>query len=129
MTEVLRRADYLSLHMPLTEDTCHIIDARAIQQMKPGAVIINVSRGGLLDEDAVADAVESGQLAGAGLDVTEIEPLPPDNRLLSVAGVIVTPHVAWLSDGARQELQRKAADEVVRVFIGSRPRNQVNTIH
>jgi D-3-phosphoglycerate dehydrogenase len=121
--EVIRTADFLSLHVPLNVGTRHLLDAETIGEMRSGSIIINVSRGGLIDEEALADGIESGHLGGAGLDVTESEPLPPGHRLLSLPRVILTPHVAWLSSGARAELQRKTAEEALTVLRGDSPRH------
>jgi D-3-phosphoglycerate dehydrogenase / 2-oxoglutarate reductase len=114
--ELLAGSDFVSLHLPLTPDTRHLIDAGALGAMKRGAVLINVSRGGLIDEDALAEALRAGHLGGAGLDTMENEPLRPDSRLLEAPGLILTPHVAWLSAGARRALQRGAAEEAARLL-------------
>lgn len=116
---LLRRADILSLHVPLTPETRHMIGARELALMAPGSLVINIGRGGLLDEDALVDALHSGHIAGAALDVTEIEPLPLDSPLLDAPNVILTPHVAWVSDVALQDLKRLTAENALRL-IGAR---------
>lgn len=104
--EVLRSADVISLHCPLTEETRGLIGARELGMMRRGAMLINTARGGLIDEAALADALRSGHLAGAAVDVLSTEPPRADNPLLApgIPGLIVTPHVAWASREARQRL-------------------------
>lgn len=95
--ELLEVSNLLTLHLPLLESTHHIIDSRAIHLMPDGAVLVNVSRGGLVDEDALAQALTSGKLAGAALDVFETEPLPHESPLRSSPNLLLSPHVAWYS--------------------------------
>ena len=95
--DVLAEADVLSLHIPLTQDTTGLIDADRLARMKPGAVLINTARGGLVDEDALVRALASGQLAGAGLDVFATEPASAENPLLHLDNVVLAPHAAWLT--------------------------------
>jgi phosphoglycerate dehydrogenase-like enzyme len=95
--ELVARADIVSLHVPLTEETQHMIDADALASMKPGAILVNPARGGLVDEAALIDALKSGSLRAAGLDTFEQEPTPADNPLLALDNVVVTPHVAWFT--------------------------------
>jgi phosphoglycerate dehydrogenase-like enzyme len=97
LDELLARSDIVSLHLPLNAETARIIDAAAIAKMKPGAILINTARGGLVDEPALVAALTSGRLAAAGLDVFADEPVPPGNPLLALDNVILTPHVAWLT--------------------------------
>ncbi|HEX6548912.1 MAG TPA: C-terminal binding protein [Candidatus Dormibacteraeota bacterium] len=123
LDELLSSSDFVSLHVPLTGATRHLLDRRGLALMKPGSILVNVGRGGLVDEAALAEALESGHLAAAGLDVTEVEPLPPDHRLRSVPNLLLTPHVAWYSTGAQRELQVKAAEEVARALLGEPLRN------
>ena len=94
---LLRESDVVSLHVPLTAETERLIDADAIDRMKPGAVLVNTARGALVDEAALAAALRRGRLGGAGLDVFETEPVPPDSPLLGFDNVVVTPHLAWLT--------------------------------
>ncbi|MGH7903843.1 MAG: C-terminal binding protein [Candidatus Dormibacteraceae bacterium] len=119
---LLAESDFVSLHPSLGPGTRRMLDAGAIARMKPGSVLINVGRGGLVDEDALAAALHGGQLAGAGIDVVDPEPPASGAAILSAPNLIVTPHVAWFSIGARLELQRKAAEEVARVLRGEPPR-------
>ncbi|MEE9416820.1 MAG: 2-hydroxyacid dehydrogenase [Acidimicrobiales bacterium] len=97
LEELLARADVLSLHLPLDDDTHHLIDAVAIASMKRGAVLVNTARGALVDESALVEALTSGHLRAAALDTFEAEPTPPDNPLLRLDNVVVTPHIAWLT--------------------------------
>jgi len=97
LPDLLARADIVSLHVPLDSETQHMIDAKALASMKPGAVLINTARGGLVDEAALIDALQHGPLRAAGLDTFEQEPTPTDNPLLHLDNVVVMPHVAWLT--------------------------------
>ena len=115
---ICREADVISLHLPLTPQTHHLIDARKLAAMKPTAILINTARGGLIDEAALAAALEEGRLLGAGLDVFGEEPLPSGNPLRSAPNCILSDHVAWYSEEALQDLQRKAAEEVHRALLG-----------
>ncbi len=126
LEEVFSCSDYLSLHAPLTEKTRHLVDADRLKRMKPTAILINTARGGLVDEDALAEALAAGRIAGAGLDVFETEPPPADHPLLSLPNVVLSGHVGWYSRDAVHELQRRAAEEVVRVLSGGTPHNWVN---
>lgn len=113
---LLRRADVVSLHVPLTPETRHMID---VSRMKPGSLLINIGRGGLVDEDALAAALRAGHLAGAALDVTEVEPLPVTSPLLDAPNLLLTPHVAWVSDVALEDLRCFTAEAALRL-IGAR---------
>lgn len=124
--EVLRTADVISLHTPLTEETYHLIDADALALTKPGVIIVNTSRGGVLDTNALLEALESGQVHGAGLDVLEEEPVPADHPLTRFERVILTPHSAFYSEESYAELKRRTAENAVDVLLGKRPRNLLN---
>jgi D-3-phosphoglycerate dehydrogenase len=127
LARLLAESDYVTLHCPLTAETHHLIDAVALARMKPTAVLVNTARGGLVDPAALAPALEAGRLAGAGLDVTEPEPLDGGSPLLRLDNVIVTPHAAWYSEEGRADLKRRVAEEAVRVLVrGEPPLNCVN---
>ena len=118
-------SDVVSLHCPLTPQTHHMVNARRLSQMKPAALLINTSRGPLVDEAALAEALDAGRIAGAGLDVLSTEPPSPDNPLLRAKNCYVTPHIAWATKAARQRLLDVAVDNV-RAFLEGAPRNVVN---
>ena len=109
--ELLRTSDVVSLHLPLTSGTRHLLDRKAIAGMKPRAVLINTSRGAVVDEDALVAALRDGRLAAAGLDVFEVEPVVPDNPLLGLDNVVLTPHVTWsTADTMRRYLAEAVAN-------------------
>ena len=122
---VLSRADIVSLHLPLTDETRGIIGADALARMKPGAILVNTSRGPLVDLDALGDALRKGTIGAAGLDVFDVEPLDA-SRVEGVPNLTVTPHMAYYSEEALAESQRKAATQVIKVLTGERPDYQVN---
>ena len=124
--ELLARSDYLSVHAPHNDETEHSINAAAFAQMKHTAIVINTARGPIIDEQALIEALRSGAIAGAGLDVLEQEPPAPDNPLLSMENVLVTPHVASASTRMRPETRRRAAREVALVLRGRWPMSCVN---
>lgn len=124
MDEALAMADIVSLHCPLTEATDKIVNAGFLRKMRAGSVLINTGRGGLVDEEALRDAVVSGHLSGAYLDVLSVEPPGEDNCLLGVPGVVVTPHVAWSSLEARTKLIEVSSRNLLTFFEGS-PENLV----
>jgi D-3-phosphoglycerate dehydrogenase len=109
---LLARSDFLSLHLPLNTTTARTIDRDALAGIKPGCVLVNTARGGLIDEAALVEALETGRLGGALLDVYQSAPLPPDSPLRRCRNVILTPHVAFYSEGALAELRRRAAERV-----------------
>jgi D-3-phosphoglycerate dehydrogenase len=123
--ELLKISDYISIHSPLLPETHHLFSTEVFRQMKPGAVIVNTSRGPVVDEAALAVALDAKQIAGAALDVLEQEP-PLSSPLFGRDNVILTPHTSFYSVESLEELQTKAAEEVVRVFSGQPPRNPVN---
>lgn len=118
LDDVIAQADILSLHLPLTPETRHMIGKAEIARMRKGAILINVSRGGLVDEMALAEALASGHLGGAGLDVFEKEPLPAGAPLRAVPNAIFSPHAAFFSDASVERLQRLAAEEGLRALKG-----------
>ena len=126
--ELLRAADYVTLHTPLTPETERMIDAGALRLMKPEAVLINTARGRLVDEAALLAAVRSGRLAAAALDVLAEEPPPADNPLLAEPRIAITPHSAWCSEEADQEVWHRAALEVARVLQGLNPLHGVTPL-
>ena len=125
-TDVLRLSDVVSLHCPLTEETKNLIGADELRQMKPGAILINTARGGLIDDHALLDALRSGHLAGAGIDVLRNEPPRDGNPLLDVdlPNLIVTPHNAWASRQAMQTLADQLIDNL-EAFVRGEPQNLV----
>ncbi|MBO9451161.1 C-terminal binding protein [Tropicibacter sp. R16_0] len=126
LEDLCRRADVVSLHAPLTPETRHILNAERIALMKPTSIVINVSRGGLVEEAALANALGEGRLFGAGIDVFEVEPVAQDNPLLRAPNTLLSDHAAWYSERSVEVLQRNAATEIARVLSGEAPRNWVN---
>jgi glycerate dehydrogenase len=122
---LFRQSDVISLHCPLTPQTRGLVNAQRLAWMKPTAFLLNSSRGQLVDEHALAQALDSGRIAGAGLDVLTVEPPPPNNPLLHAKNCIITPHFAWATYAARARLM-KVAVENVRAFLNGRPQNVVN---
>lgn len=124
--ELLERSDYLSVHTPLNAETHHLLDAAAFGRMKPSAVIINTARGGVIHEADLIAALKSGTIAAAGLDVLETEPPAPDNPLLAMDNVMLTPHVASATTRMRPETRRRVGREVALVLRGRWPMSCVN---
>ena len=125
LDELLACSDVVSLHCPLFDSTRGIINDAAIAKMKPGALLLNTSRGPLIDEAAVASALTEGRLAGAAMDVVSTEPIRGDNPLLRAPNCILTPHIAWATREARERLMRIAAENLA-AFQNGAPRNVVN---
>ena len=125
LDEVFQRSDVVSLHCPLTGETANLVDARRLGLMKPTAFLVNTSRGPLVDERALADALIAGVIAGAGLDVLGEEPPATDNPLVSAPNCHITPHIAWATREARARLMAVATDNV-KAFLDGRPQNVVN---
>jgi D-3-phosphoglycerate dehydrogenase / 2-oxoglutarate reductase len=126
LDELLARADAVSLHAPLTWETRYLIGAEQLRGMKPGAYLVNTSRGGLVDPAALLRALDEGRIAGAALDVLEAEPPGADDPLVAHERVLITPHAAWYSEESMEALKSGVAREVVRVLSGVRPRSPVN---
>ncbi len=124
--ELLREADYVSLHAPATPETRGLIDEAALRRMKPTAYLINTSRGALVDEAALYRALTEGWIAGAALDVLAEEPPDPANPLLALDNAIVTPHVGFSSEASVADLQRRAAEHAAQVLRGELPHHVVN---
>jgi len=123
--DIFARADVVSMHCPLTDETKRMVNADLLRRMKPAAFFINTSRGGLVVEQDLADALNAGRLAGAACDVVAKEPIPADSPLLSAKNCILTPHVAWAALEARQRLVAATAANVA-AFIAGEPTNVVN---
>lgn len=124
--DVLAGSDVVSLHAPLTEETHRLMDGKRFAQMKPGAFFINVSRGGLVDEEALCAALDRGHLAGAALDVFDPEPPMPENPLLHRADVVVTPHIAGVTVASRERMWRMALTMALQIWNGQRPDHIIN---
>lgn len=125
LPELLAQSDVVSLHCPQTAENARMIDAGALAQMKDGAILLNTARGGLLDEQAVADALRSGKLLAAGMDVVSAEPIRADNLLLTAPNCFLTPHIAWAPLETRRRLQAISAENL-RAFLAGKPQNVVN---
>jgi D-3-phosphoglycerate dehydrogenase / 2-oxoglutarate reductase len=123
--EMLREADVVSVHVPLTPDTSDMLDETALRKMKPGAFVINASRGGIVNVPALLRVIRDGHLGGAALDTFVKEPLGKDDELLGEERILLSPHIAWKSEEAEIELRRGAAEEMVRVLTGRAPRSQI----
>jgi D-3-phosphoglycerate dehydrogenase len=118
LEDLLRSSHLVTLHAPLTAETRHLIRADTIALMRPGALLVNTCRGGLIDEPAVAAALRAGRLAGVALDVFETEPLPAESPLRSLPNVLLSPHAAWYSPASLAELPVRAAQQVVDFLAG-----------
>jgi D-3-phosphoglycerate dehydrogenase len=124
--EVLARSDAVSLHVPATAETKGMIDAAALETMKPTAVLINTARGAVVITDALVAALESGSIAAAAVDVTDPEPLPSNHRLYELPNAVVTPHLAWYSEDALWQMRRSIVDNVIAFSHGKLPDSVVN---
>lgn len=126
--EALREADFISVHMPLNDKTRGLIDAKAFGLMKPTAIIVNTSRGPVIDEKSLIDALQSKKINSAGLDVHTKEPMDLDNPLMKIENCVLTDHVGWYSEEAMSELKRKVAENVRDVLITGKPKYPVNKL-
>lgn len=124
LDQLFRRSDVVSLHCPLTPETDQLVNAERLQTMKSSALLINTSRGPLIDNGALAKALNEGTIAGAALDVLDVEPPPADNPLLSAANCVITPHIAWYARSSRETLMSIAAENL-RGFQAGTPQNTV----
>jgi D-3-phosphoglycerate dehydrogenase len=122
---LLSESDIVTLHVPLTPQTEHMIGAKELEKMKPTAILINTARGKIVDEAALIDALKKKKIAGAGLDVFEKEPLPMDSPLLEMHNVVLTPHIAFLSEESLDECTYISIENV-EMFIKGKPQNVVN---
>lgn len=118
LSDLLQNSDVISLHLPLSDDTRNLLSADVISAMRPRSAVVNVSRGGLVDEIALAAALRSGHLSGAALDTFAVEPLPADHVLRGVPNLVMTPHVAWRSDVAMDTLQSEAVRRARQALTG-----------
>ena len=126
--EMVKRSDIISLHCPLSKDTYHMFGKNEFKNMKNSAYIINVARGGLIDEDALLEALKEKEIAGAGLDVVETESLTKDNPLLGFDNFVISPHIAWYYVQSSYDLKRKVAEEALRFINGEKVLHPVNKI-
>lgn len=127
LEELLRRSDVVSLHCPLTADNTRMINAERLALMKPSAFLINTSRGPLIDEAALATALEKGTIAGAAADVLSVEPPVANNPLISAKNCLVTPHISWATTAARSRLMDITVANV-KAFLDGKPQNVVNGV-
>ena len=123
---LLADSDYISIHAPLTSETHHMFNEITLKKMKPTSILVNTSRGAIIDTIALANAIKKGVILAAGLDVFENEPISIDHPLLSLSSVVLTPHMAWYSKESTKDLQKGAAKEVRRVLSGKMPQNWAN---
>ncbi|MBO1752461.1 C-terminal binding protein [Actinotalea sp. BY-33] len=126
LDELLERSQVVSLHTPLTEGTRGMIGAAELARMRTDAILVNTSRGGVVDTPALVDALAAGSIRAAAIDVHEQEPLPPDHPLTTFDSVVLTPHLAWYTEESYDELKRRTVANVIDVVAGRAPRNIVN---
>jgi len=121
-------SDFVTLHTPLTDETRHLMNTQTLAQMKPTAYLINTSRGPMVDADALAEALKSGQIAGAAIDVYDQEPPPPSYPLFGLDNAILTPHLGWASDEAGWEIRKSIVDDILAAAEGKQARCMVNDV-
>jgi len=126
LVDLLRESDFVSLHVPLNDETSHMIGDREFRLMKPVAILVNTARGSVVDQDALVTALREGLIAGAGLDVTDPEPLPLSHPLFEFPNVVITPHIASASVATRSRMAEMAAANIIAVLAGDEPLNAVN---
>ena len=126
LPELLAESDFISIHTPLNDETAGLMGTEEFRQMKRAGILINTARGGVVDQDALVEALRDGQIGGAALDVTVPEPLPVDHALLQLPNVIITPHIASASEATRAKMGEMAAENVIAVLRGEVPPNPVN---
>jgi len=126
LARLLAEADFISLHVPLTETTHHLIAGHQLAAMKPTAIIVNTARGAVIDQAALTAALQSGRIAAAALDVAETEPIDPDDPLLKLPNVVITPHIGSASHATRLRMAELAVDNILDVFAGRMPRRCAN---
>jgi D-3-phosphoglycerate dehydrogenase len=126
LERLFAEADVVTLHLPATPETYHLVDAKLIGRMKPTAVLVNTARGELVNEQALVEALRAGRIRGAALDVFEPEPLSATSPLKSLPNVLLTPHVAGLTDDSARRMSVRAAEEALRILSGRRPLSFVN---
>lgn len=128
LDDLLRTSTAVSIHAPLTPETRGLVGSRELALLPPGAYVVNVSRAGLVDTNALLQALESGHLAGVALDVLEVEPPSPASPAPATPRLVVSPHAGWYSEHAEEAVHRRAAESVLDVLEGRRPRNAVNEV-
>jgi glyoxylate reductase len=126
LEELLAQSDFVSVHTPLTPETRHLMNAERFGQMKPGAILVNTARGGIVDQEALVEAVRSGRLGGAALDVTDPEPLPLEHPLFELPHVVITPHIGSAGAATRARMAEMAAANIIAALAGDRPPNALN---
>ncbi len=126
LDELLAESDVVTVHVPLMPQTTSLIDSKRLSKMKKNAVVINASRGGIIDEDALLSVIRAGNIAGAALDTFSVEPLSKESDLVQEGRILLTPHIAWLSKESEIELREHAAQEIIRVLFGENPHSQLN---
>ncbi len=126
LLDLCARSDVISVHVPMTADNAQMFNAKTFAATKPGTIFVNAARGGVVDHDALLEALDSGHLFGAGLDVTDPEPLPPDHPLLHHPRAVVTPHIASSTPEARQRMFCTALDQAMMVLDGEKPPHLLN---
>lgn len=124
---LFRKSDYLTVHTPLTDETRHIVNARTLGLMKPTAYLVNTSRGPMVDADALAEALRENRIAGAAIDVFDVEPPPPSHPFFALENCILSPHIGWASEEAGWEIRRSILDDLLAVAAGRPARCVVNT--